>query len=84
MTKHPFNGSTADRRDPGRTMHYEGTVMILQDKTAGRFHTSYSIHMHDGHGTRTTSDRTATVVGAFETEQEALNAGLEHAKKYFK
>lgn len=84
MIKYSFNGSTDDRRTRTHQLHYEGTVMVLQDRSKGRFHASYNIHLHDGHGKATTSDRTVPVVGEFATEEDALNAALENAKKYFK
>ena len=83
MIKYAFNGNTEDRRTRGHQLHYEGVVLVVQDKSKGRFHTSYVIHLHDGHGKALTTDRTVPVVGEFNTEEEALNAGLEHAKHYF-
>lgn len=84
MTRHPFDGSVAGKKGHTRTLHYQGAVEILEDKKTGRFHTSYGIHLHDGHGDRTSEDKHVTVVGEFATEHDALHAALEHAKQYFR
>lgn len=84
MIRHPFNGSIEDRRIRTGKLHYQGTVVIVEDKKEGQFHASYSIHLHDGRGNRTSEDRHVTVVGEFATERDALHTALEHAGKYFR
>lgn len=84
MTRHPFNGSVEGKKGQTRTLHYQGIVAIVEDRKAERFHASYSIHLHDGHGLRTGGDKHVTVVGEFTTEHEALQTALEHAGKYFR
>lgn len=84
MHKHPFNGNVEGKKGVTRTLHYQGIVEIVEDRTAGRFHASFGIHLHDGHGHRTSEDKRVTVVGEFDTEQEALQTALEQAGKYFR
>ncbi|HEV2175073.1 MAG TPA: hypothetical protein VGR71_15985 [Nitrospira sp.] len=47
-------------------------------------HATYGIHLHDGHGHRTSEDKRVPVVGEFGTEQEALQIALEQAGKFFR
>ena len=84
MTRHPFNGSLENKRFRTGKLHYQGVVEIVQDKTAGHFHASYGIHLHDGHSNRTSEEKHVTVIGGFTTEHDALEAALDHAGKYFK
>lgn len=84
MTRHPFHGSLENKKLRAGKLLYEGIVEIVEDRTAGRFHASYGIHLHDGRGHRTSEDKRITVVGDFDTEQEALQTALEQAGKYFR
>lgn len=84
MIKHPFNGSVEGKKGQTRALHYEGVAMIVENKQTQRFHTSYSIHLHDGHGVRLGEDKHVTVVGEFATEHDAMHAALEHSGKYFR
>lgn len=84
MTRHPFNGNIEGKKGVTRTLHYQGIVEIVEDRKAGRFHATYGIHLHDGHGRRTSEDKRVPVVGEFGTEQEALQTALDQAGKYFR
>jgi len=84
MIRHPFSGSLEDKKVRTGKLHYQGTVMIVEDKKTGRLHVSYSIHLHDGHSKRTSEERHVTLVGDFATEHDALHAALEHAGKYYR
>lgn len=84
MTRHPFHGSLENKKLRVGKLLYEGIVEIVEDRTAGRFHATYGIHLHDGHGHRTSEDKRVTVVGDFDTEQEALQTALDQAGKYFR
>lgn len=84
MTRHPFNGSVANKRYRSGKLHYQGVVEILEDKKVGKFHASYGIFLHDGHSHRTSEEKRVTLVGEFATEHDALEAALEQATHYFK
>jgi len=84
MTRHPFHGSLENKKYRTGKLHYQGIVEIVEDKTAGRFHVSYGIYLHDGRGHRTSEEKRVPVVGEFDTEQEALQTALDQAGKYFK
>lgn len=84
MTRHPFHGSLENKKLRAGKLLYEGMVEIVEDRTAGRFHASYGIHLHDGHGHRTSENKRIIVVGDFDTEQEALRTALDQAGKFFR
>lgn len=84
MVKHLFNGTVEGKKGHTRTRHYQGTAMVYEDKKTGLFHTSYDIHLHEGHGHRTSEDKHVTVVGEFTTQHLALQAALKHADKFFR
>ncbi|HET7174475.1 MAG TPA: hypothetical protein VFK21_00555 [Gammaproteobacteria bacterium] len=84
MTRHPFNGNIEGKKGVTSTLHYQGIVEIVEDRKAGRFHASYGIYLHNGRGHRTSEEKRVTVVGEFNTEQEALQTALEQAGKYFR
>jgi len=84
MTRHPFHGSLDNKRFRTGKLHYQGVVEIVEDKKVGKFHASYGIHLHDGHGHRTSEDKTVPIVGEFPSEHDALEAALDNAQKYFR
>lgn len=84
MTRHPFHGSLENKRLRAGKLLYEGAVEIVEDRKAGRFHASYGIHLHDGRGHRTSEEQRVTVVGEFDTEQEALQTALDQAGRFFR
>ena len=84
MHRHSFNGNIMGKKGVSSTLHYQGVVEIVEDRQAGRFHASFGINLHDGHGRRTSQEKRITVVGDFDTEQEALQTALEQADKYFR
>ena len=84
MHRHPFSGNIAGKKGVTPTLHYQGIVEVVEDRKAGRFHATYGIHLHDGHGHRTSEEKRVPVVGEFDTEQEALQTALEQAGKYFR
>ncbi|HEV7164694.1 MAG TPA: hypothetical protein VGO35_04795 [Gammaproteobacteria bacterium] len=84
MTRHPFNGSLENKRFRTGKLHYQGVVEIVEDKKTALFHTSFGIHLHDGHSNRTSEEKRVTILGEFTTEHDALSAALDQAQKYFR